>query len=242
MGPTTWPTSRAKAVSAKHRAGSNHVQPLRLQGIPWETESYGIETRWHRRSRQPDQVAHTPDVRTRKSRTPPQAGPAPRMKPTHDSGSVFEHGERRAVVRHLQRERQVTMEEVTSATVTGLPLRTVFRVSATAVDSERSGRVEMPSNPRSALRVCLTDAHCGPKATPPRRRACSHSAVPVGRVHGSAPDNAVTPPASRNIHGCARCVLQFSRATRHLCRARDRWAGIFRMPKVRRVLGALCKK
>ncbi|GHB93806.1 hypothetical protein GCM10010308_00440 [Streptomyces vinaceusdrappus] len=67
-------------------------------------------------------------------------------------------------------------------------------------------------------------------------------AVPVGRVHGSAPDNAVTPPASRNIHGCARCVLQFSRATRHLCRARDRWAGIFRMPKVRRVLGALCKK
>lgn len=41
---------------AKHRAGPNHAQPLRLQGIPWETESYGIETRWHRRSRQPDQV------------------------------------------------------------------------------------------------------------------------------------------------------------------------------------------
>lgn len=41
MGPTTWPTSRAKAVSAKHRAGPNHAQPLRLQGIPWETESYG---------------------------------------------------------------------------------------------------------------------------------------------------------------------------------------------------------
>jgi hypothetical protein len=96
--------------------------------------------------------------------------------------------------------------------------------------------------PGSALRVRLTDAHRCPKATPPRRRACSHSAVPVGRLHGSAPDNAVTPPASRNIHGCARCVLQFSRATRHPCRARDRWAEFFRMPKVRRVLGALCRK
>lgn len=167
-------------LSGKGRVSeaSGRTQPCPAAETPRDSVGNRVlrhcETRWHLRSRQPDQVAHTPDVRTRKSRTPPQAGPAPRMKPTHDSGSVFEHGERRAVVRHLQRERQVTMEEVTSATVTGLPLRTLFRVGATAVDSERSGRVEMPSNPGSALRVRLTDAH---------RRAPwpqGHSSPPTG--------------------------------------------------------------